>query len=297
MTMMPFAHIQQDQVAPLDNIMISRLSATQLAAHARHALCQEATLSPKPALVDSRGSGAHNDMDLSMLLASAECLEAYFLAMAEAAFTLPLGGALRRRIGAIGRDAEQAMLQETQGVNTHKGAIWALGLLMAAAVHSHATDELFDNAAHLARLPDTGYNAVYLSHGLQVRRQYGLPGAKEEAQQGFPHVKTLGLPWLFQSRARGDCDDHAQLNALLAIMTSLSDTCVASRAGLDGMAAMQQGASAVLDQGGVASVAGAQKLQALEQTLLSLHASPGGAADLLAATLFVDSLIGYQVNR
>jgi triphosphoribosyl-dephospho-CoA synthase len=274
----------------LDASSLLRLDVKSLARLASQALKEEAMLSPKPALVDSRGPGAHTDMDVELLMKSAHCLEPYFCKMAEAAIIQPIGSELRRHIGAIGRDAELTMRQVTNGVNTHKGAIWALGLLVAAATKANTLDELFNDAARLANLPDKGLKAVYLSNGLQVRHQYGLSGAKEEAQQGFPHIQELGLPMLFISRARGDSESDAQLNALLAIMTRLSDTCVASRAGLEGVNTMQKGANAVLDAGGTGTLLGRQLLNKLEQDLLRLNASPGGAADLLAATLFIDSL-------
>lgn len=284
----------QQGIDVVTGISLRRLDAVDLAHLAYNALVQEATLTPKPALVDRRGSGAHLDMDMALLLTSAHCLQPYFSKMADKALAYPIGPELRRHIGAIGRDAEKAMLRETNGVNTHKGAIWALGLLVSAATQANTLDELFDHAAHLAMLPDSGLNTVYLSNGLQVRHQYGLSGAKEEAQLGFPHVKELGLPMLLQSRARGDSESHAQLNGLLAIMTGLSDTCVASRSGLEGLEAMQQGASAVLNAGGVGTSLGRQLLSDLEHTLLSFNASPGGAADLLAATLFIDGLFDLQ---
>ncbi|QUX90188.1 triphosphoribosyl-dephospho-CoA synthase MdcB [Marinomonas sp. A3A] len=279
----------RNSTAP-DVSKLLRLDPENLAHLASQALKEEASLSPKPALVDSRGSGAHTDMDVGLLMKSAHCLEPYFCKMAAAAIVHPIGFELRRNIGAIGRDAERAMRQATNGVNTHKGAIWALGLLVAAATNASTLDELFNDAGRLANLPDEGLKAVYLSNGLQVRHQYGLSGAKEEAQQGFPHIQELGLPMLFISRARGDSESDAQLNALLAIMTRLSDTCVASRAGLEGVKTMQKGANAVLDAGGTGTLLGRQLLNKLEQDLLRLNASPGGAADLLAATLFIDSL-------
>ena len=77
----------------------------------------------------------------------------------------------------------------------------------------------------------------------------------------------------------------------MAIMTSLSDTCVLSRAGMAGLQAMQQGACEVLAAGGCASFAG-RAPPAPDAIMLALNASPGGAADLLAATLFLDRVAG-----
>ena len=98
------------------------------------------------------------------------------------------------------------------------------------------------------------------------------------------------LPQLRLSRLSGSSETHARLDALMAIMTSLTDTCVLSRAGLEGLDAMQDGARAVLSAGGSAHPAGQAALAALDSHMLALNASPGGAADLLAATLFLDRI-------
>ena len=98
------------------------------------ALIDEADLSPKPGLVDRRGSGAHTDLHLGLMHASALSLWPCFKAMADAACARgTLSQALREDIGQIGREGEVEMLRITAGVNTHRGAIWALGLLTAAA--------------------------------------------------------------------------------------------------------------------------------------------------------------------
>ncbi|MBI0456026.1 triphosphoribosyl-dephospho-CoA synthase MdcB, partial [Dickeya dianthicola] len=83
------------------------------------------------------------------------------------------------------------------------------------------------------------------SNGRRATRRYQVPGAREEAQQGFPHITRLALPQLLRSRRQGASENAARLDALMAVMTSLSDTCVLSRAGLDGLEAMQRGARAV----------------------------------------------------
>lgn len=142
-------------------------------------------------------------------------------------------------------------------------------------------------AAELAKLPDDAAPKVF-SKGLRATHRYRVPGAREEAQQAFPHVMQRALPQLRLSRLRGSSETHARLDALMAIMTSLTDTCVLSRAGLEGLDAMQDGARAVLNAGGSAHPAGQAALAELDSQMLALNASPGGAADLLAATLFLD---------
>lgn len=267
--------------------------AERLADLAVDALIDEADLSPKPALVDRRGNGAHSDLHLGLMHASALALWPAFKEMAEAALAFgAVGLPLREALGRIGREGEQAMLATTGGVNTHRGAIWALGLLVAAAAlepQATAAGSVALRAARLALLEDC-YAPRPLSHGAQVALRYGVHGAREEAQQGFPAVLQRGLPQLKRSRAQGHGEQNARLDALLAIMSQLADTCVLYRAGEQGLHAMQQGARAVLDAGGSASLAGRRRLHELDLQLLTLNASPGGAADLLAASLLLDRI-------
>lgn len=267
--------------------------AERLADLAVDALIDEADLSPKPALVDRRSSGAHKDLHLGLMHASALSLWPAFKEMAEAAIEIgEIGQPLREAIGRVGREGEVAMMRTTGGVNTHRGAIWALGLLVTAAaldVSDLSPAGLGLRAGCLALIEDRNQPASN-SHGAQVARKFGAMGAREQAQMGFPAVTQTGLPQLKKSRATGHGEQNARLDALLAIMTTLSDTCVLYRAGEQGLQAMQHGAQKVLDAGGSATLSGRRALHELDQQLLSLNASPGGAADLLAACLFVDCL-------
>ncbi|MEX3932019.1 triphosphoribosyl-dephospho-CoA synthase [Paraburkholderia phymatum] len=290
------------------------LSDTTLAELAVASLIEEAQLTPKPALVDGRGSGAHRDLDLPLMLRSARALEPTFAALARASRGRMPSATLRAELAQLGRAGEQDMMRATDGSNAHRGAIWIVGLLVAGAaivfdedaplaspalplhayVHAHAhahshAARVCELAAQIACFPDR-FAAPADSHGERARRRYRVGGARQEAQDGFPHVIGVGLPALRAARAKGIREDDARLDALLAIMASLDDTCLLHRAGLAGLRAGQRGARAVLAAGGASTAAGRAALDALDAGLLSLNASPGGAADLLAATLFIDRL-------
>jgi triphosphoribosyl-dephospho-CoA synthase len=265
--------------------------AQRLADAAVNALICEAELTPKPALVDRRGSGAHRDLHLGLMRRSAHSLRPGFAAMARAAYRRGPEQSLREELGRIGRDTEHTMLAVTNGSNAHRGAIWVLGLLAAAA--ASATDRKAENlAAAAGRIAcyDDRFAPPPASNGERMLRRYGVRGARGEAQDGFPHVVAVALPALRKARGRGCGEDNARLDALLAIMVSLDDTCLLHRGGRAALLLAQNGASAVLAAGGSATEDGMQRLLALDAALLACNASPGGAADLLAAALFLDHI-------
>ncbi|SAK39210.1 triphosphoribosyl-dephospho-CoA synthase [Caballeronia ptereochthonis] len=264
-----------------------------IAAHAVDALIDEARLTPKPALVDQRGSGAHRDLDLDTMLRSAHALQPTFLALARAASHAEPSQALREQLARIGREGEAAMMRATNGSNAHRGAIWIVGLLCAGAA-MHAPDDseaICASAAAIARFEDRYAPAsATTSHGARAVERYRVPGARGEAREGFPHALRIGLPALDDARARNLTESGARLDTLIAIIASLDDTCLLHRGGMHALDAAQRGARSVMERGGVGTDEGRAALARLETELLALNASPGGAADLLAATLFLDSL-------
>jgi triphosphoribosyl-dephospho-CoA synthase len=262
-----------------------------LAALATKALIDEAELTPKPGLVDRRGPGAHTDLDLGLLRRSALALQPTFEEIARTAYGQRSSRKLRERLGEIGRDGENKMMAITNGVNTHRGAIWILGLLIAGAALSAASAsalEIAQVASTIAEFEDR-HAGSRESHGSRVCRLYGVHGAKGEARRGFVHVVHVGLPALQASRMKGVPERFARLDAMMAIMTTLDDTCVLYRGGVPALHAVQAGARRVLHSGGVTTSKGWRALHELDQLLRALWVSPGGSADLLAATLFLDS--------
>jgi triphosphoribosyl-dephospho-CoA synthase len=267
-----------------------------LAALAEQALIAEAELTPKPGLVDRRGSGAHRDLSLDLMRRSATSLGPFFAAMGAVSIGRDLDLSLRRELAAIGRDAERAMYQVTGGINTHKGAIWNLGLLLAAAARGDSTHagEITAEAGAIARLPDRTHTAL-ITHGDIVRKRYGvIVGAHAEASNGFPRVLEPGLATLRIGRAAKCPEEICRLDALLSLMGQVEDTCVLYRAGNEGLSIVKSRAQAVLVAGGSGSAEGRVLMRVLDRELIARNTSPGGSADLLAATIFLDAVERQQ---
>src|SRR5580658_3044092 len=239
------------------DVRSSLLRSCQLGSLARQALIAEAELTPKPGLVDRRGSGAHADLSLDLMRRSARVLEPFFADMASAAEGRVPDRDLREELAAIGRDAECAMYKATEGANSHKGAIWILGLLVAAAAQSDDLNarEIASAASAIARLPDPACLNI-VTHGDIVRNRYGVAGARGEACQGFPHVVRFGLPTLGKKRKAGFREEVCRLDALLAIMSRLDDTCLLYRGGIEALNVTTARARKVLAAGGYGSSRG-----------------------------------------
>jgi triphosphoribosyl-dephospho-CoA synthase len=280
-----------EPVSPVVQAPAESVPVGVVAELAVRSLVEEAELTPKPALVDRRGSGAHDDMDLEMLRLSAYALHPTFGALTDRAHYRAPSRRLREDLAAIGRRGEGTMFAVTGGVNTHRGAIWTLGLLAAAATMAPGTPPagIAAIAGRVAAFPDQ-YAPTEISHGCLVTRCYGVAGARGEARRGFPHVVGVALPALRTAREAGCSERLARLDALVALIANVDDTCLLHRGGRAALRDAQTGARAMLDAGGNATPTGRRALRSLEAALLHHNASPGGSADLLAAALFLDAL-------
>ncbi|MCF6409608.1 triphosphoribosyl-dephospho-CoA synthase [Pseudalkalibacillus salsuginis] len=264
----------------------------ELADLAVKALVDEAELTPKPGLVDQQDNGTHTDMDFNLMIKSAHALYPTFEEIGYVAFRQEPTQQLREKIAVIGRNGEETMMQTTGGVNTHKGAIWAIGLLVAsAAIHSSRTDvkQIAITAGKIAGMEDR-YAPDIPTNGSVAKRRYGVPGAKGEAQLGFPHVIKIALPALYHARHKGLSERRSRLETLITLYAHVDDTCILHRGGKKALDVTKSAALKVIDNGGVSTSEGWQALKELDQALMEYKVSPGGSADLLAAALFLDSI-------
>ncbi|MDN5000391.1 triphosphoribosyl-dephospho-CoA synthase MdcB [Bradyrhizobium sp. GCM10027634] len=266
------------------------LRAEQLGHLASLCLKREVETYPKPGLVSHVDNGAHRDMDAKLLCRSADTLAPFFHELAAAGAV----GAGMDRLRAIGVSAERAMLAATSGVNTHRGAIFGLGLLCAAAGYRSA----LGIRKPLGELVSQRWGEAILdgpislrSHGAVAARRYGAGGARAEAACGFPSVYDIALPALHAARTLVPDDDEAvRVQTCMALMAEVADTNLLHRGGAEGLRFAQDSASAFLAAGGVGSSGWRKRAADIHQAFVARNLSPGGSADLLAMTLFVDRM-------
>ncbi|MGN0403697.1 MAG: triphosphoribosyl-dephospho-CoA synthase CitG [Bariatricus sp.] len=265
----------------------------------KEALLGEVFTTPKPGLVDLRDSGAHVDMDWTTFVKSAQAITPYLVEMAKAGYYHK--GSLENlflNIRKIGINAELAMFQATNGVNTHKGAIFTLGILGAAAGYCYrwnkafTVSEILETARGMTeRVLEKEFENMNhrepLTHGEKLYRRYGEKGIRGEAQKGFPIIGEIAYPAMKECRSRGLNWNLTNMNVLLYTMTKLQDTNVLSRGTYEELTWVKKTAKSILRMGGAGTINGYFTVQCMNGECIRKNISPGGAADILAATLFL----------
>lgn len=246
---------------------------------AERALRLELDTTPKPGLVDRQDNGAHKDMDYALMSKSISALKPYLTRLAvESAKDIDPA-----KIKEIGIEAEKAMLKATGGVNTHKGALFCIGLSVAAAsnlasatgsVEAYSFKELVSRAA--SEIP-----SARGTHGAEAKRSFKAVGALENARAAYPELFTDWLPY-YRSLEGDPFRCH---KTLLHIMTTLDDTNILHRRGAEGLAHAEAEAARLLED---FSESG---LSSLNKDFIRENISPGGSADMLSLTIFIESII------
>jgi len=257
------------------------------------ALYDELALSPKPGLVTLVDRGSHRDMDARTFLRSLLALRSYYADMAGLGARGAAFAALQRR----GLDAEQRMLLATGGVNTHRGAVFMLGLLCAAAGSVHDRGLPLRAEAVRAELQQR-WGAALAERALQpsslpggiAARRHGLRGAAAEAAAGFPVLFETALPALRAARAAGLDAEAARLDTLFHVMAVLDDCNLVHRGGMAGLRHAQRQARGYLRSGGAAHDPGRAAAHAIARGFVRRNLSPGGAADTLSAACWMQRL-------
>lgn len=246
---------------------------------AERALRLELDTTPKPGLVDRQDNGAHKDMDYALMSKSISALRPYLTRLAvESAKDIDPA-----KIKEIGIEAEKAMLKATGGVNTHKGALFCIGLSVAAAsclacstgaVEAYSFKELVSRAA--SEIP-----SARGTHGAEAKRSFKAVGALENARAAYPELFADWLPY-YRSLEGDPFRCH---KTLLHIMTTLDDTNILHRRGAEGLAHAEAEAARLLED---FSESG---LSSLNKDFIRENISPGGSADMLSLTIFINSII------
>ena len=279
------------------------LSAAEIGTRAWRALLEEVYTTPKPGLVDRHSNGAHTDMDIPAFEKSAQALWPFFVMMAEQGLSVQttdeeLFGHIRK----TGVTAEKAMFRATNGVNTHKGLIFTLGIYCAAAgrcqqrygevtesgireIQQNMTVRILTEELEILREKEI------TSHGEENLKKYGTTGVRGEAIAGYPAVWDVALPVLRQGIEEKNDYNLVKLQTLMVLMSQLEDSNILARKNPKTLKWVQETANDFLKYGGAYAPDAYQELIRLDEEFIRENISAGGCADILATAIFINMLL------
>lgn len=280
---------------------IKKYFASIYANNAYEALLEEVDCTPKPGLVDKNNTGAHKDMDHALFVKSATTLKMYFYECAERGFSLNEKNlkTFFRALRPIGLNAEGLMLQTTQGINTHKGAIFTLGLHCAALSYliSHGKIPSIKKLPELNQLIQKMCAATLKRElqgpcrtaGERAYKEYKIAGVREEASRGYPFPYFNALPFYLEELKVHD-ENVALVRTFLFLLINTQDTNIIKRGGLNALYETQDMAKVALEQ----KPFKLETVVQMDRFFIEKNLSPGGTADLLALVIFLRKSLIYR---
>lgn len=277
---------------------------------ATKALLYEVSATPKPGLVDRYNSGAHKDMDFFSFLNSSIALIDHFrqctmagLNFSEEDYTL-----LLKNIRPIGIEAEKNMFNATGGINTHKGLVFSIGIIAAAAgLHykKHRNENILaTEISELVKLITKDITIELreieekedLTYGERLYLKYGVKGIRGEVEEGFQTVLEYALP-AFKTLIKEDKHiNDILIQVLLHLMANTEDSNILGRHDMETLEFAKSKAKAALSHGGIFTYYGKLYVEEMDKSFIQKNISPGGSADLLAITIMLYMLEKGDIN-
>ncbi len=281
----------------IDSFMEKRYpKIARVVGYAIESIFLEVYTTPKPGLVDRLDNGSHDDMDFDSFMRSLNAISLYLYEFAELGYLHKEDlDTLFPQLRELGKTAEKAMYEATDGVNTHKGIIFLMGVTLGVIGYlcpNMELDEVIKNIQYMTRnilneLGDSGD-----THGERVYKSYQVTGIRGEVVEGFPNV--LNALEVF-TRVRDELSlNDALLHTLLILISTTEDTTILHRRDYETLEYVQQKVRAIIINGGLFAIDGKESLVELNNNLKEIHVSPGGSADLLAMTYFFSKLLNNK---
>ena len=264
--------------------------AEKTASAAVRSLYYEVCTTPKPGLVDCLNSGSHSDMDIFTFGDSISVLYPYFKDCALCGITSREKAPKEtfKELRLKGKIAQRDMLEATGGVNTHKGAIFSLGVLCAACGRkifcSATSDMLLDECGKMVAGISKEFDGKTDTAGRRIYSVHGIKGIRGQAESGFPAVKNYGLPTLLKGIKNGLSVNDAGTGALLSIICNTEDTNMIKRSGTETATELKKQIETLIEKDPFPDK---KTLTELDKVFTEKGVSAGGSADLLAMCYFL----------
>ncbi|MDS0526486.1 triphosphoribosyl-dephospho-CoA synthase CitG [Clostridium sp. SHJSY1] len=283
-----------------DTFMINNFSM-KISEFAVQAMIYEVACYPSPGLVSPVSKGAHNDMDFFTFIDSISVLNKYFMIFVQEGFSDRSYKEIFERVRIIGIEAEKDMFIKTKGVNTHKGMLFLIGIICAAIGKAFNEKKNFDEIKYIIQYMAKGIvdteltslkNKSELSHGEALYIKYNIQGIRGEVERGIPTVFDFSLDLYKQSKDLSIND--RLIHTLIGIMQICDDSTIIHRHSIEVLEEVKERSKEIISFGGMKSEMGRRKINSLCSEFIKRNISPGGSADLLGVTVFLDLVEEYM---
>jgi triphosphoribosyl-dephospho-CoA synthase len=271
-----------------------------IAGYAIEAMLCEVAAYPSPGLVSSISKGAHMDMDHYSFIKSTSILSQYMVLFAEEGYSDRTPKEIFKAIRNIGIEAEKEMFKGTKGINTHKGMLFLLGISCAAVTKAINDKKSFEEIQGIIKQMTRGLVQDELSymnkdkavsHGEKLFLKYNVEGIRGQVERGIPLVFDYSMQ-VYKENKSLKLNDRL-IHTLISIMIHCEDSNVLHRHSMDTLKEVQQKATHIISLGGMTTESGKAAIEELNKEFINRHISPGGSADLLAVTVFFNSVEEY----
>lgn len=262
----------------------------------------EVLAAPKPGLVDRFNNGAHKDMDLFTFVDSTISLSSYYYDITKIGFEFNKGDykLLMEEIRPIGIEAEKTMFAATNGINTHKGLIFLMGIIAAAAGSLHGrvannqikpkdiSKVVMEVARGITEELKIDSNNKKLTYGERIFKEYNILGIRGEVEKGLPTVMNISYP-IFKKLmdSRRYSINMAMIHTLIHLLTVVDDINILGRHDMDMLIYVRKRSKEALKLGGYLTPKGRKYVKYMDRDFINRNISPGGSADLLAVTMLL----------
>lgn len=267
------------------------------------AMLYEISCIPSPGLVSPISSGAHKDMDYYTFIDSTSVLSRYMALFVQEGYSNRKCKDIFDSIRVIGIEAEKDMFIKTNGINTHKGMLFLMGVTCAAIGKVIYEKKSFDDIKNVIKEMAEGIvdkellalkDNSELSHGEKLYLKYKNPGVRGEVENGIPAVFNFSLDF-YRNNFHLNLNDRL-VHTLIGIMTICNDTTIIHRHNVETLEEVKERAQSILDIGGMNTVEGRAEINKLSDEFIERNISPGGSADLLAVTVFLHLVSEYLLT-
>ncbi|WP_171302739.1 triphosphoribosyl-dephospho-CoA synthase CitG [Clostridium cochlearium] len=283
------------------------------------AMLYEVACNPSPGLVSVVSTGSHTDMDHYTFIDSTSSFIKYLVLSVQAGFSDEDPQDILKKSRKLGIEAEKGMFKKTKGINTHKGMLFLMGICCIAIGKTIYDKKPFTEIKNIIKQMCRGlvekeleplkekmnqYNSIEemvknekLSYGEKLFVLYGMEGIRGEVERGIPIVFDFALDFY---KSCSDLNKNDRLvNTLIGIMQYSEDSNVLHRHSMKELKKMQQDAKKIIQEGGIKTFKGKNKIIEMEKEFIKKGISPGGSADLLAITVFLSLVEEYidEINN